>query len=251
MSNTFKNQGVPAGVAHSYKEPSDARGEVSSNGHRKRLLERYLKAGLSGFHDHEMVELLLTFVIPRKDTKPIARELLNRYGTISKIVNMPAADLAVVKGLGLRSAALLTLIRDVMAVCLQQRYQQQPVISHRRDVEEYFRFNFGHRREEYVAALFMDSSNHIIQTEILCEGTVNQCAVYPRTVMERAMKCGAASYILAHNHPGGGLNPSEADWLITERLFTVGKLLEIPLLDHLIISKTQVVSMRELARWPR
>ncbi len=240
-----------AGVAHKNGDSHQLAPVPHHHGHRKRLLQKFLTGGLTSFHEHEILEFLLSFLIPRRDTKPIARELLARYNCISTIINVSPSELASVKGVGDRSAAFFPLLRDIIAYCLKEKCLSQPVISHRRDVEEYFRFNYGHRRDEYVAALFLDNANHILTTEVVCEGTVNQCAVYPRAVIERAIKCGAASFILAHNHPGGGLNPSEADWLITERLFTIGKLLEIPLLDHLIISKAQVVSMRESSRWPR
>lgn len=220
-------------------------------GHRARLLERYILNGITALHQHEILELLLTFVIPRRDTKPIAKALLAKYRTISAIVHAPVDDLKNIDGIGGRSASLFLLIKDLIAYCLKEKYEHQSVISHRKDVEEYLRFYFGQRRDEYVASLFLDNANHILQTEIISEGTVNQCAVYPRSIIDRALRCGAASMILAHNHPGGSLNPSEADWIITERLHAVGKLLDIPLLDHIIISKQKVVSLRELPRWPK
>ncbi|MFP4013999.1 MAG: RadC family protein [Chitinispirillaceae bacterium] len=224
---------------------------MTNEGHRARLHERYGKKGLEALHDHEILELVLTYALPRRDTKGVARKLLSRYGSVSSVVNAPVDELCAVKGLGKRSASLFPLIRDVMAFCLNETCTQQHVISHRKDVEEYLRFTFGFRREEYVAVVFLDSANHVIKTEILSEGTVNQCVIYPRVVVDKALKCGAASFILAHNHPAGGLNPSEADWQITERLCAVGKLLEIPLLDHIIVSKQKAVSLRECARWPR
>lgn len=220
-------------------------------GHRARLLNRFVNNGLSALHDHEILELLLTFVIPRKDTKPIARELIQKFKTIGSVINAPADELVKINGIGERTASLFPLIRDIMAHCLKERFEKQEAVSHRRDVEEYLRFYFGLRRDEFVAALFLDNGNHVLRTEIVAEGTVNQCALYPRSVIEKALRCGAASIILAHNHPGGGINPSEADWQITERIFTVGKLLEIPLLDHIIICSQKVVSLREMSRWPK
>jgi DNA repair protein RadC len=225
--------------------------EKNKVGHRSRLLHRYTQTGLSSLLPHEILEFFLTYSIPRRDTKSIAHKLLNRYKTISATINAPVEELMSIEGIGLRSAVLFPLIRDIIAYCLRERFEKQEAISHRQDVEEYLRFFFGQRRDEYVATLFLDNSNHVLQTDIVAEGTVNQCAVYPRSIIERALRYGAASVILAHNHPGGGLNPSEADWLITERLFTVGKLLEIPLLDHIIISKDKVISLREFPRWPK
>lgn len=224
---------------------------LSHEGHRGRLLDRFISNGISSLHPHEILELLLIFAIPRRDTKPIARDLLNTFKSISAIINSPIEDLKKINGISDRSAGFFFLLREVIAYCLKEKYAMQSIISHRKDVEEYLRFYFGQRRDEYVASIFLDNANHVLQTEIISEGTVNQCTVYPRTVISKALRCGAASIILAHNHPGGGLNPSEADWLITERLFTIGKLLDIPLMDHIIISSVKVVSLRELPRWPR
>lgn len=219
-------------------------------GHRRRLTERFAGNGIDALHIHEIVELLLTYAIPRKDTKDIARELVRRFKTLSRLLNAGPDELMKARGLGLRSATLFLLMREVMARCLREKYEQKSIISHRRDAEEYLRFHYGHRRDEFVAALFLGNRNQVLETGIIAEGTVNQCIVYPRIVMEKALRVGAASIILAHNHPGGGIKPSEADWLITERLFTVCKLLDIPLLDHLIISHQEVVSLKEMARWP-
>ena len=223
----------------------------TSAGHRLRLLERFSRSGISSLHPHEILELLLTYPIPRKDTKPIARKLLDHYKSISAVLNAPVEELMLIEGIGYRSACLFPLLREIIAYCLKEKYEKQEIISHRKDVEEYLRFFFGQRRDEYVAALFLDNANHVLKTDIISAGTVNQCAVYPRTIIERALRCSAASVILAHNHPGGGLTPSEPDWIITERLFAVGKLLEIPLLDHIIISRHKVISLRDLPRWPK
>jgi DNA repair protein RadC len=225
--------------------------ENTAGGHRTRLLERFARSGLSAFHDHEIIELLLTYAIPRKDTKKIAKDLLQQYKTVGTIINTPPDQLMEVDGIGERSALLISLLKEIMALCLREKYEKQSAIAHRRDVEEYLRFHFGHRRDEYVAALYLDNANHVLETTILATGTVNQCTVYPRNVVERALRCGAASVIIAHNHPGGGLKPSDADWLITKRLCAIGKLLEIPLLDHILITKEDVMSLRALPQWPK
>jgi DNA repair protein RadC len=222
----------------------------SAQGHRERLLDRFAANGLGALHLHEIAELILTFAIPRRDTKPLARELIRRYGSLSALLNAAPDELVKVGGIGKRSAALISLMREVTAYCLKEKYERKSIIAHRHDVEEYLRFYFGGRRDEYVAALFLGNRNQVLETEIIAEGTVNQCAVYPRIIMEKALRYGAASIIIAHNHPGGGLKPSEADWVLTERLFAICRLLEIPLHDHLIISQREVVSLKEMVRWP-
>jgi len=222
----------------------------SHKGHRARLLDRFLKNSLTALHPHEILELLLTFTIPRCDTKPIAKALLAKFKSVSGVINASDHELREIDGIGERTIGLFYLQKDLISYCLREKYEKQSIISHRKDVEEYLRFCFGQRRDEYVATLFLDNANHILKTEILSEGTVNQCTVYPRIVFDKALRCSAASFILAHNHPGGSVSASEADWRLTERLYAAGKLLEIPLLDHIIITSQKVLSLREMSRWP-
>lgn len=223
---------------------------AGNDGHRSRLLSRFEKNGLASLADYEIVELLLACVILRKDTKPIAKELLAKFKTVSGVLHADKEELAKINGIGKRSGALLAFMREVIAYCLQEKYEKRPHVHHRRDVEEYLRFAFGPRGDEYVAALYLDNGHNVIATEIVGEGTVNQCAVYPRAIVEKAVRCKAASIILAHNHPGGGAAPSESDWNITDRLAKIGRLMEIPLLDHVIVTRDVAVSLRELPRWP-
>ena len=222
-----------------------------SAGHRQRLLKRFYDNGIFSLADYEIVELLLTFIIPRRDTKPIAKKLIARYKTVWGVLNASADALTDIEGVGKKSALLFPLMNQVMAYCLKEKCSDRPVMAQRTDVEAYLRFYFGLRQNEYVAVLFLDTGNRVIATDIIAEGTVNQCAVYPRSIVQQALHYGAASIIIAHNHPGGGKNPSEADWLITERLFSIGLLLELPLLDHVIVTRDAVVSLRDFQRWPK
>lgn len=225
--------------------------ENNNIGHRQRLLERFARAGLAGLHDYEIVELLLTYAIPRRDTKPIAKRLLARYKTISALLQAESEELKQETGLGPRTAQLFLLFRELMSYCLSEAHVKQSFVSRRKDAEEYLRFRFGMRKDEFMAVLFLDTGNRVIATEELCEGTVNQCFVHPRTVIERALKRGAAGIILAHNHPGGSVVPSDADWQLTQKIHAVGRLLDVTLHDHLLIVKDKVVSLREMAQWPK
>jgi DNA repair protein RadC len=222
----------------------------SAAGHRSRLLSRFEESGIRALADYEIVELILAHAIPRKDTKPIAKNLLKRYKSIGALLNADSAELADVDGVGRRASLLFQLFRDVTVYCLQEKYEKRPLVLHRKDVEEYLRFTFGFKGDEYVAVLFLDNGNNIIESDVMYEGTVNQCVVYPRTIIDRALRCKAAAIIVAHNHPGGSANPSEADWQITERLANICKQLEIPLLDHVIVSREKTVSLKDFSRWP-
>ena len=214
------------------------------------MLNRYIDSGIASLNDYEILELLLTFALPRRDTKPIAKGLIAKYGTVSATVNAPLDELSAVDGLGRRSAALFTLIRDAMSFCLNETFVEKPIITHRGDVERYLRFHFGHRREEYAAAIFIDNAGRVIATEIIAEGTVKRCPVSPRKIMEHAIRCGAASFVFVHNHPAGIAEPSEPDWTLTEQLITAGKSMDVPLLDHVIIAKDEIISLRDYDRWP-
>jgi DNA repair protein RadC len=218
-------------------------------GHRSRLLLRFEENGCASLQDYEIVELILTFAIPRKDTKPIAKDLLRRYKTLSGLLHADRDDVAMVPGVGRRAGLLFTLFRDVATYCLAEKYHKRPIIHHRHDVQEYLRFAFGLRPTEYVAVLFLDNGNNVIETEIVHEGTVNQCAVYPRTIIEKALRYKATSIIMAHNHPGGSVEPSQSDWAITERLFNICTLMDMPLLDHVIVARDAVVSLKDLPKW--
>ncbi len=223
----------------------------STSGHRQRIQDRFAKAGLESFHDYEIVELLLTLVIPRKDTKDLAKTLLKKYGSITGILSANQRELESVEGLGKRSVTLLKFIRDLNSHCLQESYHRKDQVTSKNDVAEYLQFHFSKQSQEYATVLFLDNGNRIMKTEIIAEGTVNHCTVYPRNIFDSAFKVGAASIILAHNHPGGSSSASDADWNLTKRLFDAGKLLDIELLDHIIINDRELISLRSLSRWPK
>ncbi len=217
--------------------------------HRERLRKRFEASGTTGFHDYEIIELLLTFVIPRKDTKQTAKDLISEFSSIGGIINSEKDRLKKYPGITDRGAMLFSLIKEISGICLREKFSQGKLIQHREDVENYLRFNFSHKRVEFIAGVFLDGGNRIIETEILAEGAPNQCMIYPRTVIKKALEIDAVSIILAHNHPGGSLSPSDSDWRLTHRMQKIGSLLEVPLLDHLIILPEKIISLREMSRW--
>jgi DNA repair protein RadC len=218
-------------------------------GHRQRLRDRFAATGVAGLADYEILELLLSYAIPRRDTKPLAKELIKRFKSVSAVLHAEPIALAEIDGIGENAATFLRLVRETGAYTLSEKIEGRSAISHRRDVEAYLRQSFGRRSDEFIAALYLDNANHILCAEEVAKGTVNQCVLYPRDVVERAIRHKASSLILAHNHPGGTAEPSEADWQITRRIIDIGKLLDIPLLDHIIVCQDRVVSLREMWRW--
>jgi len=224
---------------------------VPQAGHRQRLLQRFAEGGFAGFLNYEIIELLLSYALPRRDVKPIAKDLIRHYGTVGAILQAEQGELAAFCGLGERSTLLFSLIREIAAISLKEQSLASLPLIDRQLVEDYLRFHFGGRRDEFVVALLLSSSHNLLAVRELGGGTVNQCAVYPRVVMEYALREKAAGIILAHNHPGGNPTPSDADWKVTDRLHRAGKVLEIPLHDHFIIVADRILSLRELPRWPK
>ena len=206
------------------------------HGHRRRLRERFAKTGADGFHDYEILELLLTYAIPRRDVKPLAKELLRKFGALSGVLDARAAELRAVKGVGTAAATLLRLSRELMTQYLAQGLAERGALSSPADAAAFARAKIAGLPHEAFMLVFLNAKNEVTGHEILQEGTVDRVAVYPRRVMEAALARGAAGLILAHNHPSGHPEPSEEDRRLTRALVQAAKTLDLRLLDHLIVA---------------
>ena len=219
---------------------------MQTDGHRNRILERYEKNGIDAFHDYEILELFLTVIIPRKDVKPLAKELMAKYKTINGVLNAPQRELEETDGLGKRSVSLIKFIKDMQGFCLKEKITRQEFkIKDKNDIAQYLSFNFGNLREEYLILILLDSQNAVISAEIAAKGSAAKCPIQPRKLFDRALQLKAASVIIAHNHPANSPNPSQQDWNLTQKIADAGETLEIPLIDHVIIAGNNVLSMRE------
>jgi len=216
-------------------------------GHRKRLRERFLKTGFAGFADHEIVELLLTLAIPRRDVKQPAKELLRRFGSLRGILDAPLDELRKVKGIGEVAPVALRIIREAAVLYLQQKAETAGSMADPAYLYDFWRARLGGLRNEVFEVAYLDSSARLLRDGIerLETGTVDRANVYPRKVMEAALRKGAAALVFAHNHPGGDVTPSEQDKLITEALVLAATTLNIDVLDHLIVSANEVFSFRK------
>ena len=222
---------------------------TASVGHRQRIMQRYEKTALEGFADYEVLELALTLIIPRVDTKGIAKALLKRFGSITAIVQAPVRELQEVAGLGKTTALRLRFLGDFQSFCLQENFVRQDYIRSQKDVTRFLAQHFSDRVDEYAVVFYLDNQNRVMTVEVIAEGSVDHCTVYPRKVFDKALQAGAASILLAHNHPGGSKEPSEADWELTEKLLQAGQLLAIELIDHIIVASGSTVSLRGMSRW--
>jgi len=214
-------------------------------GHRKRLREKYASAGIEAFHDYEIIELALTYAIARRDTKPIAKGLLSRFGSLKGILDAESADLKTIDGVSDHTTALFRLFKDVSALYLQQKAAEKPQISCTSELIGFCRTKLGGKKEEEFCVIYLDVQNQILAFETVQKGTVNQANVYPRQVLENALKKKASAIILVHNHPSGHVRPSEADIRITKTIRETARMLDISVHDHLIIGEDRFFSFRE------
>lgn len=221
--------------------------DLPNSGHRRRLRERFLKAGFAGFADHEVVELLLTLAIPRSDVKPQAKALLTRFGSVRGILDAPLPDLQAVRGIGEVAPVALRIIRDAANLYLQQQVEDGTSLATQDALEAFWRHRIGGMPNEVFEVVYLDSAAKMLRNgvERLEEGTVDRAAVYPRRVMEAALRRGAAALVFAHNHPNGDVEPSEQDKVLTRSLVLAAATLQVKVLDHLIVSPDAVFSFRK------
>jgi DNA repair protein RadC len=219
--------------------------DESIQGHRQRLRQRFAKHGFEGFHDYEVLELLLTYAIPRIDVKPIAKRLLKVFGTLAGVFDATVVELKQTEGVGEKGAVFLTLIRQVEVRYLASDLPGKNVYDRPDKVKAYLRMQMQGRGMENFGAIFTDQQHRHIATQILFEGTVDRTAVYPRNLMKRALELDAKGLILFHNHPGGTPRASQEDIDLTTRMAAAGSPLDIKILDHFLIAGKEVLSFKE------
>lgn len=213
-------------------------------GHRERLRRRFLLGGGRDMPDYELLELLLTIAIPRRDVKPLAKELIRKFGSFAEVVNAPLEELMLVKGVKENTAAVLRIVREcsVRSSWQSLRGMDALVISDFDAMVDYCRSAMAYQTVEEFRIIFLNSKLYVIGEEIQQRGTVDQVAIHPREVIKSAMMHGASAMILVHNHPSGIVTPSKADMEITKRIKEAAEAVSIRLFDHLIISKSSVYS---------
>ncbi len=215
------------------------------HGHRQRLRSRFLQGGAGALQDYELLELLLTYAIPRADIKPLAKKILKHFGSFTRILDASPQALMEVAGLKESSAVLIRLVKALTEHYLKEEVLARPKISSLSALVDYCRTSMGGLADEQFRVIFLNSQNETIAEEIVQEGTVNQTVVYPRKVLELALKHKATGLILVHNHPSGSLTPSAADVELTRSLVKASRALNLTVHDHLIISRNGYFSLAE------
>jgi len=220
--------------------------EAHYHGHRDRLRARYRDHGDTALADYEILELLLFRLIPRRDTKPIAKALLERFGTLAGVFGASPALLQEVKGIGEAVAFDLKLISSVAHRALKSELKGKQVLASWSSVIDYCHAAMAHETREQFRILFLDKRNALIADEVQQTGTIDHTPVYPREVVKRALELSATALILVHNHPSGDPTPSRADIDMTKMIVDTAKPLGITVHDHIIIGKDGHASLKGL-----
>jgi len=216
------------------------------HGHRDRLRARFQEAGADALPDYELLELVLFRSIPRRDVKPIAKELLKRFGTFAEVLAAPINRLTEVDGIGDGTATDLKIVEAAARRLARGAVAKRPVLSSWNAVLEYCRTTMAFAEREQFRLLFLDKRNALIADEVQQSGTVDHTPVYPREIVRRALELSATALILVHNHPSGDPTPSAADVRMTREIIEVTQPLGIAVHDHIIVGREGHTSFKAL-----
>lgn len=216
---------------------------ATHDGHRQRMRQRFLEEGLDHFSDIQVLELLLFYCIPMRDTNPIAHALLERFGSLSQTLEAPISELQKVPGIGENAAVFLHLVKDAGRFYQTDRINRVQILPTVEDCAEYLVPHFLGRKIEMVFLLCLDAKCKVLCCTKIAEGNVNAAALSPRKVVEQALMANAATVVLAHNHPGGLALPSQADIETTRKVAAALNAVDVILLDHVIVADGDYVSM--------
>ena len=214
-------------------------------GHRGRMREKLLVRGPEALADYELLEMLLFLAMPKGDTKPLAKALINRFGSFARVLAAPQQELLDTRGLGPHSVAALKLVQASALRMARAEVMDMPVLNNWDRLIDYLTSALARERTEQFRILFLDTKNRLIADEAQARGTVNHTPVYPREVVKRALELHATALILVHNHPSGDPTPSRADVDVTQEIKAAAAILSVTLHDHVIIGNGKWLSFRQ------
>lgn len=215
-------------------------------GHRDRLRQRFMQGGADAMADYEMLELVLFMAIPRRDVKPLAKELLARFGNLAGVLNAEPAELERISDLSDNTIIALKTIQAAAHRLLKQEIINKPVLNSWTRLLDYCHATMAHEKREHFRILFLNKKNELIADEIQQTGTVDHTPAYPREIMKRALELSATALILVHNHPSGDPQPSEADIDMTYAIKAAAEPFQIAVHDHIIIARNGIGSFKTL-----
>jgi len=216
------------------------------SGHRDRLRERFISGGADALPDYELLELILFMAIPRRDVKPIAKDLIAAFGNLAGVMNASLCDLQKIKGISENTAITLKVMQASGHRMLKQELMQQPILNSWARLMDYLAATMAHEKNEQFRILFLNKKNEMIADEVQQRGTVDHTPAYPREIMKRALELGATAIILCHNHPSGDATPSQADIDMTRAIKAAGEPFSIIIHDHVVVSRNGTKSFKGL-----
>jgi DNA repair protein RadC len=216
------------------------------HGHRQRLRERLIAGGAENLPDYELMEVLLFAGNPRGDTKPLAKDLIERFGGFAEALSADPDDLLQVPGLGVAGTAALKSVREAALRLMKAELRDRPIISSWDKLIDYCRAHIAYGKVEEFHILFLDRKNALLKHEQQQRGTIDHTPVYTREVVKRALELGASALILVHNHPSGDPTPSKADIAVTKDIVNAGKPLGVTVHDHVVIGRGRHTSLRDM-----
>ena len=217
----------------------------SPEGHRKRLKERFNQSGLTAFLGYEIVELLLTLGTARRDCKPQAKEAMKRFKTLRGVLEAPPEELQKIKGITAHNLFVIKFMQEIAREFLKEQIVDKRYCRSSKEVFDYLYHSMRDLKKEVFKVMFLDSQNCVVEIEDLFEGTLNASAIYPREIVEGAVKHNAAVLIFVHNHPAGNPQPSDNDKQITQDLVFAANIMQIKVLDHIIIGENRYFSFAD------
>lgn len=219
--------------------------KLSHFGHRKRLRERYLRSGLKSLAEHEILELIITYAIPRMDCKPLSKRLLSQFKNLNGVLNADKDELLEVQGFGEMTLSLVKLIKDVNKFYIKNEIIEKSYINSTKDLLDFLKIDISYEKKEIFKIILLNSKNIFLDEKNIFEGTLDKSSVYPRELVKYILNKNAKSVIFVHNHPSGCTKPSEKDIIFTKKMKEIFFNIEIRLLDHLIVSKGEHFSFLE------
>jgi DNA repair protein RadC len=229
-----------------FTPPRPTATDIGSEGHRERLRARFAKGGADAMPDYELLELTLFAALPRRDTKPLAKALLARFGSFAEVIAAPRARLMEVKGVGEAVANHLKIVEAAAHRLAKTSVIGRPALSSWSALLDYCTTTMARAQTEEFRVLFLDRKNVLIADEVQARGTVDHTPVYPRELVKRALELSASAIILVHNHPSGDPTPSKADILMTREIVAAAKALGLAVHDHLVIGRSGHASFKAL-----
>jgi DNA repair protein RadC len=216
------------------------------HGHRQRLKDRFVKAGPGALADYELLELLLFLAVPRRDVKPLAKKLLDAFGSFAEVISAEPARLEEISGIGEGAIIAFKLVREGALKLSRDQLLEKPVIGSWSALLDYCRASMAFHKKEQFRILYLNRKNVLIADELQQEGTIDHTPVYPREVIKRALELGASALLLVHNHPSGDPTPSRDDIAMTKEIRDASKKLGVAVHDHVIISKAGHASFKAM-----